>query len=165
MRVQRTRSASLRSPLTRGPLGTRSLCVAVVAVVLGLGLGCKKDSPTQPAGALPLTGRWAADISGPICVGDWRSVVLDLTQTGVALSGEITTRDGQVFSVSGTIESDLGTLTVTIPGVGECQAVGLSIAGVDRTQTGQPVRFFGEAHGRCCNTVSQQYEFVRVPGA
>jgi hypothetical protein len=45
MRVQRTRSASLRSPLTRGPLGRRSRPVAVAASAL-LFLACQKEGST-----------------------------------------------------------------------------------------------------------------------
>jgi len=165
MRVQRTRSSASppHSPLTRGPLGTRGILVAMVAFALVAGAACK-DSPTQPSSAQPLTGQWVADMSGQICVGDWSRVTLSLVQTGLNLAGQLTTRDGQVFMVSGSLENDRGTLAVAIPGVGECAGISLGIAGVDRA-AGRPTRFFGEATGRCCNTIVQSYSFMRTSGA
>jgi hypothetical protein len=96
-------------------------------------------------------------------VGDWSTVVLDLQQDGTAISGELTTRDGQTFLAAGTISNDTGAIGVTV--TGECPGVTFVVSGVDRDGNGQAIRFFGEMRGRCCRTVFQQYQFVRVPGA
>src|ERR1700687_1855827 len=88
--------------LSKDMLGTRWISLAIVVLVVGLGPGCSKGSPTEPSRALPLSGKWAGGPLG-VCVGDWSSVVLVLQQDGSALSGELTTRDGRVFSAAGSV--------------------------------------------------------------
>jgi hypothetical protein len=163
MRVQRTRSSpsAPHSPLTRKPLGRPGIIVAIAAMAICLAAGCK-DSPTEPLQASSLTGTWSAGHLA-LCVGDWSSVRLELTQSGTDLSGSLTTHDGQVFPVAGSFSNETGSIGLTIGG--DCPSVGFAISHVEHDGSGSVTRFSGQLTGRCCNTVIQQYELVRTPAA
>ena len=118
-----------------------------------------------PPADVSLAGSWRSMDFGRICVGDWHSVTLTLQQSGTNLTGEITTVDGMQFAVTGSIQGGIGDLHIAFPDSNEgmCTSIALSVSQVSGDSTGQAVSFSGEATGRCCGTVFQQYQFSRSP--
>jgi hypothetical protein len=159
-RVQRTRSSpsARHEPLTRHPLGARSLAVAVV-LALGLALGCQDELPTEP-GVSSLTGQWDGAFGRSPCAGDWSAIRMTLEQSGESVAGEVVTRDGQHFEIVGTVADGTGFLSVTIPNPGStCSTVGFRVTSVAEKT------FATQAQGRCCGTIMEPVLFVRSAGA
>ena len=139
-------------------LGTRSLRVAI-ALALILSTGCGDKAPTEPSD-LSLTGTWEGAFGRSPCLGDWTNIVMRLEQSGEVVSGVVETRDHQIFPIAGNVASGSGHLGVTIPTPGsECSSIGFQIMSVG--QGG----FSSQAQGRCCGTIMETVQFVRVAGA
>jgi len=144
------------------PSAARRIAAGIVSVLASLCLACGKDAPTAPFHA-GINGFWEADLSGTICVGDWHDVILWLqVEPNDRVTAELTTFDDQHFSGTGSMSGDRGSLTIWIPNSADCPGVTLDISGVDRDASGRSTRFVGQARGRCCGTLLQNYEFVRV---
>jgi hypothetical protein len=160
-----THSCSGRALLSRKPLGTRSLCSVIGLGVLLLLAGCHHQSPSEPID-MSLTGRWSTTLTRGPCAGDWSMISLTLTQSGSTLAGELVTRDGVHFPVSGNLTGDSGEITVPVPvGTGECEPVLLQISRIGRDSGGHTVSFSGQIHGRCCGTLLESFMFTRPAGA
>jgi hypothetical protein len=163
--LQETRSAPLRSPLSLRAFGTRGLAPALGVFCLVVLVACGRHSPTEPQDT-SLTGQWTVNLTRAPCAGDWSSVVLTLQQAGNVLSGDLATRDGMDFAVSGTLSSDRGEIDIPLPvGVGECSEISFLIDGVTRGSSGRATAFSGQARGACCGTILEPYQFTRLSGA
>lgn len=81
----------------------------LMATVAGLG-ACDHGDHSSPIAPDPikasLTGRWigalAYQFGGPICLGDWTRVVLNLQATG---ENELVTNNGRHFPVEDSVRS------------------------------------------------------------
>jgi hypothetical protein len=117
--------------------------------------------------ALTLAGHWTSGLTRSPCAGDWSQVALDLVQTGATLSGQVTTKDGQRFTLSGSVSGEAATISVPLPaGTGECGAILISVDTVERLGGGRQVLdFSGVVSGRCCGTISERVTWQRLTGA
>ena len=139
----------------------RGRLIAFVGVALLLaGIACKHDSPTSPESEL--SGRWAAsNVYAGCAEGDWSLVTLDLQQAGSAVTGTLTTKDGQVFPVTGSVNGN-SEMTLDFAAVapppqdGFCSGLTFTITNVQRDT------FSGHLTGRCCGTVVGNYQFNRT---
>jgi hypothetical protein len=130
-----------------------------MALVLGMMVGCHDKATTQPSNP-SLTGTWEGALGRSPCLGDWSHVELRLVQFGDFVSGTVDTKDGQHLPISGNVTGGSGHLSVTLPMYsGDCPSMGLEIMSV-RSNV-----FSGQALGRCCGTILETLEFVRVSGA
>ncbi len=159
------RSAPLRSPLSHKTLRTRSLGAAIGLALALLPASCHHQSPSEPIDT-SLTGRWSTTLTRGPCAGDWSMIELTLTQSGSTLAGELVTRDGVHFPISGNLTGDSGGITVPVPvGTGECEPVFFQISSIGRESGGHAVSFSGEIHGSCCGTLLESFTFTRPVGA
>jgi hypothetical protein len=131
------------------------LLVTVLAAACG-------GSPAAPAAA-DLTGQWSGTLTHPPCVGDWSVVTLQLSQSGTALTGTLTTKDNMPFPATGTFDGQTGNIFVSLPpGQGECSAITFTVQLTERDSAGLVTAFSGQATGRCCGTILEVFRFVRV---
>jgi uncharacterized protein (DUF2147 family) len=80
----------------------RTIAVCVAAAVAGCLLGCEPDQE-KPAEEPRVTGAWS------VKSGDYRRV-MELTQTGQALSGKVAHEDGKMETVTGAVSGNSVTL-------------------------------------------------------
>jgi hypothetical protein len=121
------------------------------------------SAQTSAALKLDLTGDW----SGPLPIktqptGDWSLARASLVQSGDRLTGELVSRDGAPFPLSGSVSASWAPMLSLggLPGTSTCAGVGLGITHLEFIG-GQVRRLSGHAMGRCFGTVAGNFELQR----
>jgi long-chain acyl-CoA synthetase len=65
------------------------------------------DSPIAPT-PRSLTGRWSGGLARSPCAGDWSEVTLEIAQAASALNGQVVTKDGHRFALTGPTSGRVG---------------------------------------------------------
>lgn len=87
---------------------------------------------------------------------------VSLVQSGDALTGELVSRDGVRFPLSGSVSGDWAPMVLLggLPGTSTCGGVGLVITKFEFV-SGRVQRFSGSAGGQCFGTVAGNFELQR----
>lgn len=150
--------------MSPAPLSPASYNVPVSRVVVILALlaaiACG-GSQTSAPDTVDLTGSWVGALPLHMPGEDWSSATLVLDQRGAAITGEMTSRNGARYPLTGTTSGSGATLDVGgLPGSSTCGAIRLSVTELTFA-SGHVSRMSGFATGSCYGTVDGAFHLDR----
>jgi hypothetical protein len=144
----------------------RAASIGIIALMLLTSACGHHESPTEPVGnvrVFDVTGNWHGNLGDRHPAGeDWSNASVSLTQTGLAISGSLTSVDGTRHPLSGVFSEGMAVIQVGgLPGTSECDSAVMSVNQIEYASDGRATALDGLLEGRCFGTIMFRFRLTR----